>query len=88
MGNSQRRTPNGRCQLGTRDDTAPNFPRRPTVKVDSLWYDVKSDRSATMTVSLKRCRNCGNVKIVSNPCSFDHLAAIMEWRASVEQQSA
>lgn len=44
-----------------------------------LWLDVKLDGS-TMTVELARCRNCGKTKVSSNPCGFDHLAAVMEFR--------
>jgi hypothetical protein len=32
------------------------------------------------TVTLARCPNCGEVKIASEPCGFDHLAALLEWQ--------
>lgn len=40
--------------------------------------------SALFNVSFKTCRNCGKVKIASSPCSFDHLAAILEFNAFCE----
>lgn len=43
-----------------------------------LWLTVEGT-GATVTVSLATCRNCGKVKIASNPCGFDHLAAIIEF---------
>ena len=45
-----------------------------------LWLDIKGGKdTATLTVSLARCRDCGQVKATSNPCSFDHLAALMQF---------
>jgi hypothetical protein len=35
----------------------------------------------TVEVTLTRCRNCGQVKVASRPCGFDHLAAVMEFNA-------
>lgn len=43
-----------------------------------LWMHVEGTGSE-VTVSLARCRNCGKVKATSDPCSFDHLAAVMEF---------
>lgn len=50
-----------------------------------LWLDVSSTkRGAEALVSLSKCRNCGKAKAMSDPCGFDHLAAVMEFRADVE----
>lgn len=50
-----------------------------------LWLDVSSTkRGAQALVSLSKCRNCGKTKATSDPCGFDHLAAVMEFRADVE----
>jgi hypothetical protein len=38
------------------------------------------------TITLALCRNCGKTKVTSSPCGFDHLAAILEFNASQEQQ--
>lgn len=55
-------------------------------KVTSLWYEAKSrGRSNVVDVTLRRCRNCGEVKVLSRPCGFDHLAAIMEWQDAATQ---
>jgi hypothetical protein len=48
-----------------------------------LWLDVQLD-GATMTVELARCRNCGKVKATTDPCSLDHLAAVMEFGAFLD----
>ena len=29
-------------------------------------------------ITLAKCLNCGKVKALSNPCSIDHLAALLE----------
>lgn len=34
------------------------------------------------TIRLARCRNCGKTKILSRPCGFDHLAAILEFNTA------
>ena len=50
------------------------------MKVDSLWYEVKMrGRSNVADASLRRCPNCGEVKVLSRPCGFDHLAALVEF---------
>jgi len=46
-----------------------------------LWLHYVDDR----TVSLAVCPNCGKVKVNSNPCGFDHLAALVEFRESVDR---
>lgn len=52
-----------------------------------LWLTATKPRTsndgmhAVIDVSLARCRNCGQIKIASNPCGFDHLAAILELNA-------
>lgn len=43
-----------------------------------LWLNVTLCGSVA-DVSLATCRNCGKVKVNSNPCGFDHLAAVMEF---------
>lgn len=43
-----------------------------------LWLDMKTNGS-TVTISPARCRNCGRVKVTSDPCSLDHLAAVIEF---------
>jgi hypothetical protein len=40
-----------------------------------LWLHSDDGR----TVTLAHCRNCGKVKATSDPCGFDHLAAVMEF---------
>lgn len=53
-------------------------------EVDSLWYEAKArGRGAVVDVTLKRCLNCGEVKVLSNPCGFDHLAALLECRRAI-----
>lgn len=52
------------------------------MKIDSLWYDVADHRDGTATLTLTRCRNCGQVKVLSDPCGFDHLAATLEANAA------
>lgn len=47
-----------------------------------LWLKG-SDRGAT--VALSKCRNCGQVKVASRPCGFDHLAAVLEFNAAVNE---
>ena len=48
---------------------------------DSLWYEVSAtDKGRTAVVTLRRCPNCGEVKVLSKPCGFDHLAALMEFQ--------
>lgn len=50
------------------------------MKADSLWYEVKPrGRTNVVDVTLRRCPNCGEVKVLSNPCGLDHLAALMEF---------
>lgn len=59
----------------TRDCRRENIVRPP------LWLDVDMPRgSTTATVRLSACRNCGKVKVLSDPCGFDHLAALMEFQ--------
>ena len=48
---------------------------------DKLYREVRMSGRSTVEVTLTRCRNCGKVKVTSDPCSFDHLAAILEWNA-------
>ena len=43
-----------------------------------LWLSV-SRAGAELTVSLAKCQNCGEVKVTSSPCGFDHVAALMEF---------
>jgi hypothetical protein len=43
-----------------------------------LWAESKDGR----TVDLATCKNCGQVKLLSNPCGFDHLAALIEFKAT------
>jgi len=40
-----------------------------------LWLRSDDQR----TIRLAECLNCGKVKIDSDPCGFDHLAALMEF---------
>jgi hypothetical protein len=44
-----------------------------------LWITVEG-HGRHLTVRLARCLNCGKVKIASDPCGFDHLAALLEYR--------
>ena len=58
-----------------------------------LWLDVDPkpefrDGEAVFTVSFAVCRNCGRVKVLSDPCGFDHLAAILEFNAAREATDA
>lgn len=53
-----------------------------------LWLDVQPkpefiDGRAVFSVALSTCRNCGEVKVTSRPCGFDHLAALMEFNEYV-----
>lgn len=48
---------------------------------EKLWREVTMTDRRTAEVTLTRCRNCGQVKVASRPCGFDHLAAIMEFNA-------
>jgi hypothetical protein len=48
-----------------------------------LWAASDDGR----TVRLATCRNCGKVKLLSNPCGFDHLAAWLEWNTPAEVSS-
>ena len=58
------------------------MPADPAVEaLARLWYDVKSIDRSHATVTLSRCKNCGRVKVLSDPCSLDHLAAILEFNA-------
>lgn len=50
------------------------------MKVDSLWYEATMSDRRTAVGTLRRCPNCGEVKVLSNPCGFDHLAAVLEFR--------
>lgn len=43
-----------------------------------LWMTLKA-KGNRVIFSLAKCRNCGQVKISSDPCGFDHLAAIGEF---------
>lgn len=45
-----------------------------------LWLNIEG-RGAEVTVTLAKCRNCGQTKVTSRPCGFDHLAAILEFNA-------
>lgn len=47
----------------------------------SVSIDTDSDRQYRLNVKLATCRNCGKVKLTSDPCGFDHLASILEYRA-------
>ncbi|WP_155951752.1 hypothetical protein [Rhodococcus aetherivorans] len=47
-----------------------------------LWLEG-SAKGATIT--LATCRNCGQVKATSTPCGFDHLAAVLEFNAAVNE---
>ncbi len=49
-----------------------------------LWLRSDNDH----TVRLARCLNCGQVKIKSDPCGFDHLAALLEFLAYARQEGA
>ena len=49
------------------------------MKADSLWCEVRASKGTPATVILRRCPNCGEVKVLSNPCGFDHLAALREF---------
>lgn len=51
-----------------------------------LWLSI-TGAGSTMEVTLAKCRNCGKVKIGSSPCGFDHLAALMEFNAYLDDQS-
>lgn len=51
------------------------------MKIDSLWYDATCTKGGTVTITLRKCRNCGKTKVTSRPCSLDHLAAVMEFNA-------
>lgn len=48
-----------------------------------LWLTVtpgpRQGQTVTVNVSLAHCRNCGKTKLTSDPCGFDHLAAILEY---------
>jgi len=48
---------------------------------EKLWREIRMVDKRTAEVTLTRCRNCGEVKVASRPCGFDHLAAIMEFNA-------
>jgi hypothetical protein len=48
------------------------------------WLDIKptgakSRDAVEFDVSLARCKGCGKTKATSRPCSFEHLAAVMEF---------
>ena len=62
------------------------------MKADSLWYDLKlggkEGNTAQATLTLKVCLNCGKVKVASNPCGFDHLAAVDEFRRDIQRLHA
>lgn len=48
-----------------------------------LWLDAQLGErrgdAVEVTLTLARCRNCGQPKATSDPCSLDHLAALMEF---------
>lgn len=44
-----------------------------------LYLTAANDQSGHVVLRLATCRNCGKVKLTSNPCGFDHLAALLEW---------
>lgn len=46
-----------------------------------LWL-TSTDKGSR--IELARCRNCGQVKATSDPCGFDHLAALMEFGAAIK----
>ncbi len=46
-----------------------------------LWLDVELWPGGEVHVAPARCRNCGRDKATSDPCGFDHLAAVMEFKA-------
>jgi len=53
-----------------------------------LWLNIEGTRSP-LAVTLAKCRNCGQTKVTSRPCGFDHLAAVLEfnnYRAEWEQR--
>lgn len=55
------------------------------MKIESLWYEAKPrGRSNLVDVTLRRCPNCGEVKVFSRPCGFDHLAAVMEFQTAAD----
>lgn len=47
-----------------------------------LWLHSDDGR----TVTLARCRNCGKTKATSDPCGFDHAAALMEFGETARNQ--
>lgn len=49
------------------------------MKSSSLWCDVTQADAARAEVTLSPCNNCGQIKVKSAPCGFDHLAAVMEF---------
>jgi len=49
-----------------------------------LWL-TSTDKGRT--VKPARCRNCGQTKATSNPCSLDHLAAVMQFGVAVRALS-
>lgn len=54
-----------------------------------LWLDIKMQgKGPNATVSLAKCRNCGQVKATTTPCGFDHLAAVMEFGAYISSAPA
>lgn len=54
------------------------------MRADSLWYEVHTTGRVKAHVSLRRCSNCGEVKVLTRPCSLDHLAAILEFKAQAD----
>lgn len=48
-----------------------------------LWLNAtlgkRAGNSVEVDLSLAVCRNCGKPKAISDPCGFDHLAAVMEF---------
>jgi hypothetical protein len=58
------------------------------MKADSLWYEVHMTGRSTAEVTLRRCPNCGEIKVLSPMCSLDHMAAVNEFRAAAENGPA
>lgn len=53
---------------------------------EPLWLDIAGG-GVTVRASLSTCRNCGKVKVASDPCGFDHAAALAEFGAFARQRT-
>jgi len=51
-----------------------------------LWIDTKTE-GRVVTLSPSRCKNCGEIKVTSTPCGFDHLAALLEFNEYRESRA-